>query len=233
MDRRAFLGGSLAAAGALAIAGRGIEAEGAGSVAEQASTVPGAIAQAEIEAARFPDGFLWGTATAAFQVEGAWNEDGKGESIWDRFTHTPGKVKGGTNADVACDQYHLYAQDMALEAVEPEELSIFDFVAAHSAVGDGRTEYEGRGPLQQVCGHNARERVASVLHDLSLGFAAGAGRRGRLAESRPGGILCGFCRDSGEASGRSNHDLGTVQHAVVGGVHGIRSWSLSAGTSEL
>src|SRR5579859_7543225 len=114
MDRRAFLGGSLAAAGALAIAGRGIEAEGAGSVAEQASTVPGAIAQAEIEAARFPDGFLWGTATAAFQVEGAWNEDGKGESIWDRFTHTPGKVKGGTNADVACDQYHLYAQDMKM-----------------------------------------------------------------------------------------------------------------------
>ena len=55
-----------------------------------------------------------GTATASYQNEGAWNEDGKGESIWDRFTHTPGKVRGGVTGDVACDQYHLYAQDIAM-----------------------------------------------------------------------------------------------------------------------
>jgi beta-glucosidase len=67
-----------------------------------------------VRQARFPEGFLWGAATAAYQVEGAWNEDGKGESIWDRFTHTTGKVKGGTTGDVACDEYHLYAQDLAL-----------------------------------------------------------------------------------------------------------------------
>ena len=67
-----------------------------------------------IQKARFPEGFLWGTATASYQVEGAWNEDGKGESIWDRFTHTPGKVRGGVTGDVACDQYHLYPQDIAL-----------------------------------------------------------------------------------------------------------------------
>jgi beta-glucosidase len=53
-------------------------------------------------------------ATASYQVEGAWNEDGKGESIWDRFSHTVGKVKGGATGDVACDQYHLYRQDLAL-----------------------------------------------------------------------------------------------------------------------
>jgi beta-glucosidase len=64
--------------------------------------------------AHFPDGFFWGMATASYQVEGAWNEDGKGESIWDRFSHTVGKVKGGATGDRACDQYHLYAQDIAL-----------------------------------------------------------------------------------------------------------------------
>ncbi len=79
-----------------------------------ALSVPGAISDARINAARFPDGFLWGVATASYQNEGAWNEDGKGESIWDRFTHIPGKVRGGVTGDVACDQDHRYAQDIAL-----------------------------------------------------------------------------------------------------------------------
>ncbi len=71
-------------------------------------------AQFKAQAAPFPDGFLWGMATAAFQVEGAWNEDGKGESIWDRFCHTRGKVKGAATADTACDHYHRYREDIAI-----------------------------------------------------------------------------------------------------------------------
>ena len=63
---------------------------------------------------RFPDGFLWGTATASYQIEGAWNEDGKGESIWDRFAHTPGKIQNGDTGDVALDHYHRYKDDIAL-----------------------------------------------------------------------------------------------------------------------
>ena len=62
----------------------------------------------------FPDEFIWGAATAAYQIEGAWNEDGKGESIWDRFSHTVGRVKGGYTGDVACDSYHRYKEDIAL-----------------------------------------------------------------------------------------------------------------------
>lgn len=61
---------------------------------------------------RFPAGFLWGTATAAYQIEGAVAEDGRGESIWDRFCHTPGKVYEGHTGDVACDHYHRYEEDL-------------------------------------------------------------------------------------------------------------------------
>jgi len=74
----------------------------------------GAIAPEQIAAARFPKDFLWGMATSAYQVEGAWNADGKGESIWDRAAHTPGKIRDGSNGDVACDQYHRYKEDVAI-----------------------------------------------------------------------------------------------------------------------
>lgn len=62
----------------------------------------------------FPSDFLWGAATAAYQIEGAWNEDGKGESIWDRFSHIPGHVDNGDTGDLACDHYHRYREDVAL-----------------------------------------------------------------------------------------------------------------------
>ena len=62
---------------------------------------------------QFPNDFVWGTATAAYQIEGAAGEDGRGESIWDRFSHTPGKTRNGDHGDVACDHYHRYREDVA------------------------------------------------------------------------------------------------------------------------
>ncbi|MCB9113188.1 MAG: beta-glucosidase [Anaerolineales bacterium] len=62
----------------------------------------------------FPHNFIWGAATASYQIEGAWNEDGKGESIWDRFSHTSNKVTGGHTGDTACDHYHRYEEDIEL-----------------------------------------------------------------------------------------------------------------------
>ncbi len=62
----------------------------------------------------FPDGFLWGAATAAYQIEGAWNEDGKGLSVWDMTTRIPGKIYGGHTGNTACDHYHRYRGDVAL-----------------------------------------------------------------------------------------------------------------------
>jgi beta-glucosidase len=63
---------------------------------------------------RFPDGFVWGAATASYQIEGAATEDGRGPSIWDTFSHTPGRTHGGDTGDVACDHYHRFAEDVDL-----------------------------------------------------------------------------------------------------------------------
>ena len=65
-------------------------------------------------ARQFPEGFYWGTATASYQIEGAWNEDGKGPSIWDTYAHTPGKIKNSDTGDIANDHYHRYKEDVAL-----------------------------------------------------------------------------------------------------------------------
>ena len=62
----------------------------------------------------FPENFVWGAATAAYQVEGAVQEDGRGLSIWDTFSHMPGKTRNGDTGDIACDSYHRWAEDIAL-----------------------------------------------------------------------------------------------------------------------
>src|SRR5499426_3649886 len=89
--------------------------------------------------AKFPKGFHWGTATASYQIEGAWQQDGKGESIWDRFTHTPGKIKLGHTGDVACDSYHRFAEDIAL--MRAMHLNSYRFSIAWPRVQPG-----GSGP---------------------------------------------------------------------------------------
>ncbi len=115
MDRRRFLGNSLAAAGGAMLSGRAVAGvTSTRPVETETEQVPGAVTQAEVQGARFPDGFLWGMATAAYQVEGAWDQDGKGESIWDTYAHTVGRIKGGDTGDVACDHYHLFEKDIAL-----------------------------------------------------------------------------------------------------------------------
>lgn len=92
----------------------------------------------------FPVDFKFGASTAAYQIEGAWDADGKGESIWDRYTHTPGKVAGGDTGDVACDHYRRFEADIDLAAAAG--LKVYRFSIAWTRIipdGDGAVNASG------------------------------------------------------------------------------------------
>ncbi|MER6968926.1 family 1 glycosylhydrolase, partial [Streptomyces halstedii] len=90
----------------------------------------------------FPPAFLWGAATSAYQIEGAVREDGRTPSIWDTFSHTPGRTAGGEHGDIAVDHYHRYRDDVALMA--DLGLSAYRFSVSWS-----RVQPTGRGPAVQ------------------------------------------------------------------------------------
>jgi beta-glucosidase len=93
----------------------------------------------------FPPEFLWGASTAAYQIEGAVRADGRGVSIWDTFSHTPGKVANGDTGDVACDHYHRYPEDVAL--MRELGLGAYRFSSAWPRLfpeGRGRANPKGR-----------------------------------------------------------------------------------------
>ena len=106
----------------------------------------------------FPKNFVWGAATASYQIEGAWDEDGKGESIWDRFSHTPGKVDNDDTGDEACDHYHRWRDDVALM----KELA---FNAYRFSIAWPRILPEGRGAHLPV---GCRNRCRSAVELLTL-----------------------------------------------------------------
>lgn len=108
----------------------------------------------------FPKDFIWGAATAAYQIEGAWNEDGKTESIWDRFAHTPGKVKHDHNGDLACDSYRRYAEDIAL--VKAMGLTSYRY-----SVSWPRVQPHGRGGANSA-GLDYYKRLTDCVLDAGL-----------------------------------------------------------------
>jgi beta-glucosidase len=93
---------------------------------------------------RFPDRFRWGVATAAYQVEGAVDEDGRGPSIWDTFSHRPGRVDNGDTGDVACDHYHRWPEDLDLMATLGLEAYRFS-VSWPRVIPDGTGSVNERG----------------------------------------------------------------------------------------
>jgi beta-glucosidase len=108
----------------------------------------------------FPKDFIWGAATAAYQIEGAWNEDGKGESNWDRFSHTPGKILEGHTGDIACDHYHRYPED--IELMKHLGLAAYRFSTSWA-----RILPEGRGKVNQK-GLDFYSRLVDALLEADI-----------------------------------------------------------------
>jgi beta-glucosidase len=92
---------------------------------------------------RFPDGFVWGAATSSYQIEGAVDADGRGESIWDRFCQVPGRISDGSSGAVACDHYHRWSQDIEL-------LAGMGLTGYRFSIAWPRIMPTGRGPVNQA-----------------------------------------------------------------------------------
>lgn len=108
----------------------------------------------------FPDGFMWGAATSAYQIEGAWNVDGKGESIWDRYAHQKYKITNGDTGDVACDHYHRLEEDVAL--LKQLGLNAYRFSTAWT-----RVLPDGYGPVNQK-GLDFYQRLVDLLLEAGI-----------------------------------------------------------------
>ncbi|MEU1890547.1 GH1 family beta-glucosidase [Streptomyces pristinaespiralis] len=109
---------------------------------------------------RFPAGFRWGTATAAYQIEGAAAEDGRTPSIWDTFSRTPGKVRNGDTGDIAADHYHRMHEDVALM----RRLGVTDY---RFSIAWPRVQPTGRGPAVQK-GLDFYRRLVDELRDAGI-----------------------------------------------------------------
>ena len=113
-----------------------------------------------VDTSSFPPDFLWGAATASYQIEGAAHEAGRGESVWDRFCATPGKVRNGDSGEIACDFYHRYPEDIAL--MRELGLDVFRFSIAWP-----RVLPHGRGAINEA-GLDFYDRLVDELlaHEL-------------------------------------------------------------------
>ena len=110
--------------------------------------------------AQFPEGFLFGAATSAYQIEGACREDGKGPSIWDEFVHKPGKIRFGQNGDTACDAYHRYAEDIAL-------MKTIGLQAYRFSISWSRVFPEGEGKINSA-GLDFYSRLTDALLEAGI-----------------------------------------------------------------
>jgi len=165
LTRREFVQSTLAGVAATLspslFSGCSVSSKAERTAAPASSRAPQSDASSEIA---FPKGFFWGATTAAYQIEGAWKEDGKGESIWDRFSHTPGKIKNGDTGDVACDSYHRWREDIAL--LRAMNLNSYRF-----SISWPRIQPQGSGPANSPSNSKAIDyysRLADALLEARI-----------------------------------------------------------------
>ena len=157
---------------------------------------------------QFPPSFIWGVATSAFQIEGGADADGKGPSIWDTFSHTPGKVIDGSNGDVACDHYHRYPEDVAI-------MSGLGVDAYRFSMAWSRVQPAGKGAwneagfafydrlLAELESKNIDAHVTLYHWDLPQGLEEDGGWLNRDTAYR-------FAEYAGEVARRFGHRLKTI-----------------------
>ena len=157
----------------------------------------------ERPAREFPSGFVWGAATASYQIEGAVREGGRGKTVWDTFSHTEGKVAGSHTGDVACDHYHRVESDVKLMA--DLGLQSYRFSIAWSRViPDGRGRVNGEGlawyhRLVELLLENGIKPCATLFHwDLPQGLEDVGGFRNRDTVSWFGDYAALMARELGD-----------------------------------
>jgi beta-glucosidase len=153
-------------------------------------------------ARRFPPGFLWGAATAAYQIEGAVAADGRGRSIWDTFSHTPGKVHGGETGDVACDHYHRWRDDVGLLA--DLGLNAYRFSVAWPRVlphGTGRVNQAGLDFYRRLVDALLDAGITPTLTLYHWDLPQALQDRGGWAERATVDAFAAYARVVGEALG--------------------------------
>ena len=165
--------------------------------------------------AQFPNGFLWGAATAAYQVEGSPLADGAGPSIWHRFVHTPGLVRDGDTGDVACDHYRRWADDVAL--MRSLGLQAYRFSVSWSRIlpaGTGAVNKAGLDFYDRLVDALLENGIEPLRHALSLGSARSARRSRRLAQSRHRALVCRIRGGHVPQARRPREEMGHAERAV-------------------
>jgi beta-glucosidase len=171
----------------------------------------------------FPTGFVWGAATAAYQIEGAATADGRGPSVWDTFSHTPGKVRGGDTGDIACDFYNRSEQD--LDLIKSLGLTAFRFSISWSRVqptGSGAVNQSGLDFYRRLVENLRSREIApgiTLYHwDLPQGLEDAGGWANRDTAER----FADFAQIMAEAIGDDCETWMTVNEPQVSANQGYR-----------
>ena len=194
---------------------------------------PGTLSDGRTRAA-FPPGFLWGTATAAYQIEGSPEADGKGTSIWDTFAHTPGRIAEGSTGDIACDHYVRWPEDVALMA----ELGVnaYRFSVSWPRVvptGEGAVEPRGLDFYERLVDGLLESGIAPVVTLYHWDLPQALEDRGGWLDRDTAFRFAEYADHVARRLGDRVHTWITINEAVVVSTHGYAFGAHAPGRAML